>query len=153
MTVIWITEYWAYVKFWKGKTEKELLNEISNAYILIIKTFDRILDFVAFVFNVNSICKADELTCVILGKVHKDLSPLHWETSRSKRRAINDRSIGERQFSEGKRTGAKSKSGKELMNCFRSDDIKSQKSRVSARKMRGTEQCPSIFRVLEIKFP
>lgn len=45
--------------------------------------------------------------------------------SRSIWRAIDDRSTGERKFSERKRIAAKSKSGKGIMSYFRSDDIES----------------------------
>lgn len=87
-----------------------------------------------FVFSVNSVCNANKLTYApFLEKFTVRRSRLFAERERerrvrSKRRAINDRSTGERKFSEGKRTGAKSKSGKELMSSFRSGDIESQKS-------------------------
>jgi len=46
------------------------------------------------------------------------------ETSRSMPRVIDDGLTGERKFSKRKRV-AKSKSGKDIMNYFRSDDIES----------------------------
>jgi len=54
------------------------------------------------------------------------------------RRAVRDRSTGERKFSERKRVVTKSKSGKDIMNYFRSENI-SRLLRFDIE--RGVKQC------------
>jgi len=80
-----------------------------------------------FIFNGNPVRNMSKLIYAIFGKIYDEnlslFSLAETETNRLMRHAVRDRSTGERKFSERKRVVAKSKSGKDIMNYFRSENI------------------------------